>query len=243
MFWLRYWFLLCVKYLVRLFYKVQVIWIGSSPTVSEIQNVRLICVLNHTTLYEFLLIGGTPNALIKLGARGGVVPVADVTMERPFVSWFLRLFLPHLISVTRKRDKTWTQYIESVKKPNRVAMIFPEGRMMRSSGLDKTNFPMTVRGGIADLLQEMNEGKLLIVYSGGLHHIQRPGEHLLPHLFRPIRMGLEMIDIAEYKNQIFSTEDSTKAFKIHVVNDLQRRKVEFTPKSEFQYPQFEDPFV
>ena len=42
-----------------------------------------------------------------------------------------------------------------------------------------------------------------MVYSGGLHHIQVPGE-LLPTPFKTIRVRMEMIDIAAYKKELES---------------------------------------
>ena len=33
-----------------------------------------------------------------------------------------------------------------------VVIILPEGRMKRATGLDKKGMPMTVRGGVADIL-------------------------------------------------------------------------------------------
>ena len=55
--------------------------------------------------------------------------------------------------------------------------------MKRRNGLDSQGQPMTVRGGIADILEAIPSGPMLIAYSGGLHHVQAPGE-TLPAVFR-----------------------------------------------------------
>jgi hypothetical protein len=92
--------------------------------------------------------------------------------------------------------------------------------MKRPGGLDKNGKPMTVRGGIADIIAGLDSGMMLVCYSGGLHHVQAPGEHF-PSLFKTIKMNLELIDIAEYKKS-FPTTDP-KVFKIAVVADFQQK--------------------
>ena len=84
---------------------------------------------------------------------------------------------------------------------------------------------MTVRGGVADILERLDRGKILFIYSGGLHHIQAPGDKL-PKLFQRIKANAEMLDIAAYKEQ-FSTR--TDEFKQQVTDDMQRRLVSNTP--------------
>ena len=73
---------------------------------------------------------------------------------------------------------------------------------------------MTIKGGFSEILDEMNEGKLMIAYSGGLHHIQSPGQ-FFPRLFKTVTAKVEMWDSEEYK----------KAFKVEgrfnvIVNTL-----------------------
>ena len=64
--------------------------------------------------------------------------------------------------------------------PDAMVLILPEGRMKRATGLDSEGKPMTVRGGIADILETIGEGRMLLAYSGGLHHVQAPGRALSP---------------------------------------------------------------
>jgi hypothetical protein len=100
-----------------------------------------------------------------------------------------------------------------------VVMIAPEGRMKRPDGFDKFGNPMSVRGGVADIIMNMNDGKMLLCLSGGLHHVQAPGQ-LLPRLFKTIRMNLCLIEINSYKN---SFPDDPREKKLAIVSDLQRR--------------------
>ena len=46
--------------------------------------------------------------------------------------------------------------------------------MKRANGMDLEGMPMTIRGGVADLLMAIPGGRMLIAYSGGLHHVQVP---------------------------------------------------------------------
>jgi hypothetical protein len=86
---------------------------------------------------------------------------------------------------------------------------------------------MTVRGGIADILETMGEGRMLLAYSGGLHHIQAPGDRF-PRLFKPIRLRLEIVDMAEYRAASLEV-GGPKGFRRAVVRDLERRRDLYCP--------------
>ena len=99
--------------------------------------------------------------------------------------------------------------------------------MMRPGGLDADGRPMTVRGGIADILHEVSKGTMLLVYSGGLHHIQAPGE-LFPRPFKTIELRLEMVDIAEYRRRLLA-EAGEEGFRAAVIRDLEARRNRYCP--------------
>ena len=94
--------------------------------------------------------------------------------------------------------------------------------MKRASGLDAEGKPMTVRGGIADVLRGIPDGLMLVGYSGGLHHVQHPGE-LMPRLFQRISMRFELIDIADYRERLLA-EAGRHGFKRAVIADLEERR-------------------
>jgi hypothetical protein len=100
--------------------------------------------------------------------------------------------------------------------------------MMRANGLDAEGKPMTVRSGIADLLEAIGKGRMLLAYSGGLHHVQAPGQRL-PRLFKRIRMNLEVVDIAAYNAARLAEGGGPKGFRRAVVADLERRRDELCP--------------
>jgi hypothetical protein len=81
---------------------------------------------------------------------------------------------------------------------------------------------MTVRGGIADVLRGIPAGLMLLGYSGGLHHVQHPGE-LLPRLFQRILMRFELLDIAEYRAGLLARV-GRHGFKREVIRDLEERR-------------------
>ena len=93
--------------------------------------------------------------------------------------------------------------------------------MKRRSGLDKHGRPLTVRGGIADVLSRMDDGQMLIQYSGGMHHIHAPGERF-PRLFKRVRIRLESLEIRQYKDSLDRAEH--EAFKTEVIRDLTARR-------------------
>jgi hypothetical protein len=112
-----------------------------------------------------------------------------------------------------------------------MVLILPEGRMMRRNGLDANGQPMTVRGGIADILDALPSGRMLLAYSGGLHHVQAPGE-LLPRPFRRLWLHLEVVEIADYRAERQREATSDAGFKRAVVGDLERRRDVHCPTAE-----------
>ena len=217
---LRYTLLLAVKYLTRVFYRHEMVWLHPEPE-PPWDDLRVVAILNHTSLYEWLFTGLAPNHLLKSIAYRAIIPAADVTMKRAWIGTFLSGFAPDVISITREKDETWAEVLRRVG-PGRIVVILPEGRMKRADGRDKYGRPMTVRGGIADILRGIDGGRMLLAYSGGLHHIQVPGQGA-PKLFKPVRMAVELVDIDAYK-QALGGGDNRGAFKKAVVDDLARRR-------------------
>lgn len=94
--------------------------------------------------------------------------------------------------------------------------------MMRANGLDANGNPMTVRGGIADILLAIEHGRMFIAYSGGLHHVQVPG-HKTIGIFKTVRMRIENLEIADYVAEQMA-KGGPDAFKRNVREDLERRR-------------------
>jgi hypothetical protein len=219
-FYVNYPLLLAVKGLARFFYRIDVDWV-QEPADEPWGELRVIAVLNHTSLYEPLFAGGVPNRLLHEIARRGVVPVAEKTLNRPLVGRFFRLVAPDVVPVTRQRDASWQELVDRIG-PRSLVVIAPEGRMKRSTGLDAEGNRMTVRGGIADVLRGIPDGRMLLAYSGGLHHVQAPGE-LLPRPFKRIALRLEVLDIATYREEQ-QRRAGRHGFKRAVIEDLEARR-------------------
>ena len=145
-------------------------------------KVRLIIFLHHTSLYEFLYLGFLPNHFLRKLSKRMVAPAADKTLNRPLVGVFFKLFSPGMIPITRKRDDSWGNFLESIYDDS-IILIAPEGRMKRKTGLDLDGKKMTVKPGVVDILAGLDKGQMVIAYSGGLHHVQVPDEGL-PKLFK-----------------------------------------------------------
>ena len=224
--------LFLVKTAARIFYRLDAQWIGDVPS-EPWRRIRVGAILNHTSLYEALYAGVCPNHFLWRLARHGVVPIAQKTTERAVVGRFYGLVAARVVSITRERDETWAEVLRQID-PDAMVMLLPEGRMKRATGLDAQGKPMTVRGGIADILETIGEGRFLIAYSGGLHHVQVPGERF-PRLFKIIRMRLEVVDIATYRAARMA-EGGPKGFRRAVVNDLERRRDLYCPIDEESDP-------
>jgi hypothetical protein len=217
---LSYPLLLGIQTLSRVFWRHDARWVAPPPA-DPWSDLRILAILNHTSLYEPILAGGVPRALMRRIAHHGVVPVAEKTLRRPVVGRFFRLVAPDVVPVTRVRDQTWNEVTSRIR-PDSLVAILPEGRMKRATGLDKDGNPMTVRGGIADLLRAIPSGNMLVAYSGGLHHVQHPGE-LLPRPFQTVRLRLELLDIAAYRDGLVE-EHGRHGFKLAVIRDLETRR-------------------
>jgi hypothetical protein len=212
--------LLCLKYLSRVFYKQDFAFVHDPPS-NPWGGIRLVAFLNHTSLFEPVFLGGVPNRFLWRLAAHGVVPAADKTTGRPLVGLIFKFIARHVIAITRERDDTWFAVLDKID-PNSMMVIAPEGRMMRANGLDANGNPMTVRGGIADLLLAIGHGRMLVAYSGGLHHVQIPGHHTVG-IFKKVRMRLEVIDIEQYVAEMMA-KGGADQFKRNVREDLERRR-------------------
>ncbi|MFA6956429.1 MAG: hypothetical protein WC538_11210 [Thermoanaerobaculia bacterium] len=224
--------LLALKFVTRLFYRVEMRFIGN-PVPDPWENHRVVAFLHHTSLFEPVFLGGVPNSFLRRVAFHGVVPAADKTIERPLVGMLFKLIAAHVIPISRQRDNTWFEVLRRID-PESMVIILPEGRMMRKNGLDSNGQPMTVRGGIADVIEAIGEGRMLVAYSGGLHHIQAPGEHV-PRVFETARMNLEVIEIKDYVAELLKNRNPEQ-LKRAVRDDFERRRDENCPFEPGQRP-------
>lgn len=213
-----------VKILANIFFRFEVKWVNSDPSFDKI---RLIVFLNHTSLFEPLYLGALPWSFTWRLARKMVAPGADKTLNRPLVGIFWKLLSPNMVSITRKRDKSWTKFIQAIHDRS-VIVIAPEGRMKRSNGLDLQGNPMSVKSGVSDILELLDEGNMIIAYSGGLHHVQIPGQKF-PNLFKTLKLNLEVVDIHNYKQQ-FNTLGVQ--WKKDVVSDFQDKLEKNCPNAD-----------
>jgi len=208
-----------LRLLSRIFYRQDFAWIGEPPP-DPWKDIRLVVFLNHTSLFEPVFLGCVPSRFVWRLAAHGVVPAADKTTDRPLVGLLYKFVAHHVIAVTRERDDTWFQVLRRID-PESMAVIAPEGRMKRANGLDVNGKPMNVRGGIADMLLAVKDGRMLLAYSGGLHHVQVPGH--APRVFKTVRMRAENLDVARYVAEM-TAANGPDGFKRAVMADLDARR-------------------
>ncbi len=215
-----------MKFLSSVFYTPVSDWVGDPPA-DKWDDIRLLIFLNHTSLFEPLFTAVPPDSFLRRLAWKGVVPAADKTLRRPIVGKLFKFVAGHVVSITRERDHTWHAVLERIGGDSMI-VILPEGRMMRRDGLDSHGRPMTVRGGVVDILTELKEGRCLIAYSGGLHHVQAPGEWQVG-VFKTIRLRLELIEIADYLAEMRENTSTYEELKRRVRNDLEERRDRHCP--------------
>ena len=214
--------LLAVQGVSRLCFRIEMTWVGEVPEDDPWGRLRIVAILNHTSLYEPIFAGGTPLRFVRRIADHGVIPVADKTLARPIVGRFFGILAAHVVALSRQRDHTWREVLDKIHDPKAMVAILPEGRMKRANGLDREGRPMTVRAGIADVILAAPEGRMLLAYSEGLHHVQAPGERF-PHPFKTVRMRLEAVDIASYRAALLAGHGE-RGFHQAVIDDLTRRR-------------------
>ncbi len=221
--------LLVVRTFARVCYRFDAKWFGGLRLdAAPVDRLRIIALLNHTSLYEAVFVALAPARLLWRVARGGVLPVADETMRQLGAGAFFRLVADRVVPVSRRRDGTWDEVLRSATRDDAISVVCPEGRMLRTTGLDKHGEPMRVRSGIADIIGTAESGIMLLVYSGGLHHVVAPGQRW-PRLFRRVRVRLELIDIAEYRSRMAPFAREGALFRTRVVQDLTWRRNAFCP--------------
>lgn len=75
-----------------------------------------------------------------------------------------RVFYLHerrnVVPISRERYVTFSNFLIRVQENETMAVILPEGRMKRRTGLDAHGEALTVRGGIADLLRAIPQGRM-----------------------------------------------------------------------------------
>lgn len=214
--------LLLIRYVSKIFWRHDSAWVGDVPE-RPWRQIRVVAILNHTSLYEPIFAAVPPNGFFWRLSHHGVVPVAEKTTSRPIIGVFFRLLAHHVVPISRQRDHTWEEVLAKIDDPRAMVVILPEGRMKRRNGLDSHGRPMSVRSGIADILRAVPEGRMLLAYSGGLHHIQAPGERRWPHLFKRVRLRLESVDIPTYRRRLLESAGK-EGFTSAVIEDLTRRR-------------------
>ena len=138
----------------------------------------------------------------------------------------LKMFAPRIASLSRKRDKTWQNFLDQLATDS-ILIFMPEGRMKRPNGLDKQGLPMTVKSGICDLLPQFSGGNMILAYSGGLHHVMAPGQSF-PRPFRKLAVNLDWVNVDEYLAQFVDIEDE-KLRREAICSDLERRRDQHCP--------------
>jgi hypothetical protein len=209
--------LFLLKIMSHAFYRTRQRWISKDK---DWHDVKLVVLLNHTSLFEFVYASVMPFSYLKEMSKHLVFPVADITYKRKFFGNFLKFLGVSVKSLTRKKDTSWFDFLRQIKKDS-ILIFLPEGRMKRKSGLDKSGRKMTVRGGIADVLPLFKGKKMLFAYSGGLHHVLAPGDRY-PKILKNISISLETIKVNDYISKFLTEEghiDRQALFK-----DLEMRR-------------------
>jgi hypothetical protein len=187
-----------IKIFTSIFYKVELKWLSGSPSETwDNEKLKAIIFFNHTSLYEMIFIAAIPYHFLWKFCQRMVAPGADKTLNRPLVGKFWKIMIPQIITISRRRDHTWAKF-KSMIDGDSIVTIAAEGRMKRPNGLDVFGKRMTVKGGNIDIINMIDSGKMIFAYSGGLHHVQAPGQ-TIPKLFKRIKLNIEVVDIVEFK--------------------------------------------
>jgi hypothetical protein len=224
---LRFAILCAIKSSRYFCYPTKITMIGTT-TQKSWDTVRLVILLNHTSLFEFIFSTAIPVSYLWKMSNRLIFPVAEETLVRPVIGRILRLLAPRVLAISRRRDRSWEDFLTAIRKTDSILIYLPEGRMKRVDGFDKNGGAMTVRGGLLDVLQTFSGSDMMIVYSGGLHHVLAPGQ-IIPRPFQTIEVALEFSGVDGYlqSHQL----DSAEILKQTVARDFERRRDIYCPRS------------
>jgi len=217
-----------LKIIFQVFYRIRV---NQLNPCTDWKNIKLIVLLNHTSLFELVFIAVAPFSYLWELSKHLMLPAADITYKRKIFGVFLRSLGVSVQSLTRKRDDSWFSFLSDIREDS-ILVFAPEGRMKRKTGLDKEGKPMTVRGGIVEVLPYFKEHEMIFIYSGGLHHILAPGDKLVK-IFKKVHLSLEKIKVLEY---IKNFKNDTGLNKEKIIKDLEERRDRFCPKKPGENP-------
>ena len=177
--------------------------------------------LSKCTGYCWCVCHRTREALCRLRRRP--LRAAD-TLKRPIVGSLLKFIAPKVMGTTRKYDESWAKFLDSIQ-PRDTLIFMPEGRMKRPTGLDKYGNKMTVKRGVVDVLLKLKTGPMFFLYSGGLHHVQAPGQ-AVPNIFKTISVGFEVMLIEDYLASFSQSgvPPTLDVLQASIVADLERRR-------------------
>jgi hypothetical protein len=229
--------LLAWKIAGLLFFRFDVEWVDRGPG-DPWTGLRIIAILNHTSLFEGIYLAVVPVRVLWELANHAVVPIASKTMDRRGAGLAFRFAGRRVISISRRRDLSWEEVLRHCCGPKAITVIFPEGRMLRRTGLDSEGKPMTIRGGVAELITAVDSGRMLLAYSGGLHHVAPPGQRI-PRIFKRVALRLEVVELAAYRTSMGTPAHGT-AFRRHVIEDLTWRRNTYSPVTGPTTPQWPD---
>tara|TARA_R110002072_G_scaffold534_7_gene4149 strand:- start:53798 stop:54451 length:654 start_codon:yes stop_codon:yes gene_type:complete len=208
-----------IWFLSKLFWRTRSICLNESEDFWD--DISVFALLNHTSLLEPIFFAGFPLSFLVGQIKRVEIPGADITLDRPIFGFFYRSIFPRIKPITRKRDKSWTGFMEDIRHDTLV-VIAPEGRMMRKDGLDKHGKPMTIKTGIVDIIKKREGGHILLAYSKGLHHVFAPGD-LIPKPFREIEISFEKININELKKELEYDKEGFSKRLIKYLEDKRQR--------------------
>ena len=215
---LRFMFLSALKISGYALYPSRLNWLSEEP--DSWDDISLILILNHTSLFEFVYGVTLPFGFLNQISKRLIIPVAESTLKKPLGGLVFNQLAPKTIALSRKRDESWSEFLNQISRED-ICIFMPEGRMRRADGLDKHGKTLHVKSGVYELLNKFRGRKMLLVYSGGLHHVLAPGQ-VVPRVFRHVKAGIECLSVDEY---LGSFEASDQPWK-DIAGDLDFRRDE-----------------
>jgi hypothetical protein len=221
-----------IKIFAKIAFKFDVSYRDEGQAKSVFDDIKLAILLNHTSLAEPLFLGAFPWKFVRQIAHSALMPIASETGLRPLVGRLFKILAPNVVLLSRKRDSTWTVFLEQISSDSLI-MFIPEGRMKRRNGLDKNGQPMSLRGGICDILQSVNQGRMLIAYSGGLHSVNCPGEAGF-HMGKHLAIQLEAVDLESFLKPFFHLGVGSKTWRDAILIEFTNRRDIICPGLELK---------
>lgn len=209
--------------LVKILYRCSWTWIGKNSD-RGFQDMKALFLMNHTSYADHMIFVLVPINVIYKMFWNARIAVAQHQVKN--FKGLLQYLENNIVPLSRQRDDSWNNYLSNANAKS-IFVMYPEGTRMSPEGLDKNGKKVRVKGGVADILELLPDGDIVILYLDGFYEILGAGMKF-PKLFKKVRVTAEVVDIAALKHELAYTgrHEDRYDFRVRFIEWFEKRKQE-----------------